>query len=129
MIYIGNGYNAAVEREKNAIGSRIAAARKNRGWNLGVLTEALKKYGIHLTRSAINKWETGETVPNAYQFLAVCIALDLDHDLTTYMRNYTPELNDEGLRMLAKYKHDLICSGNYRPEGGGNEKKACTRTA
>ena len=115
LISIGNKYNVVTEREENVIGSRIAAARKNRGWNLTILSDTLKEYGIDLSKAAINKWETGETVPNAYQFVAVCSALDMDDRLSTYKKNYTPELNEEGLRRVAQYKQDLICSGNYKP--------------
>ncbi len=115
VISIGGKYNAAVERSENVIGSRIQAARKNRGWNLNVLSETLKEYGVDLTKAAISKWETGETVPNAYQFLAACSALDMEDSLASYRENYTPELNEEGLRRVAQYKHDLICSGNYKP--------------
>ncbi len=116
LISIGSGYNAAEERAENIIGSRIAAARKQRGWNLSVLADTLKGYGVELSKAAVNKWETGETVPNAYQFLAVCTALGMDENLASYRKNTVPELNAEGLRRVAEYRRDLICSGNYRPE-------------
>ena len=116
VVSIGGKYNAVAERSENVIGSRIADGRKKLGWNLGILSEALKEYGVDLTKASINKWETGDSIPNAYQFLAVCNALGLDHNLTTFMKSYTPELNEEGQRRLAQYKYDLICSGNYRPE-------------
>lgn len=111
----GGRYNAAVERSENVIGSRIAAARKNKGWNLQVLADTLKEYGVELTKASVNKWETGETVPNAYQFLAVCTALDMENSLEAYKKDSLPELNEEGLRLLARLKNDLICSGNYKP--------------
>ena len=115
VISIGGGYNAVAERDENVIGARIAAARRNRGWNLGDLTDSLRGYGIELSKAAVNKWETGDTVPNAYQFVAVCSALDMDDSLASYRKNYTPDLNDEGLRKVAEYKRDLISSGNYKP--------------
>lgn len=114
---VSNGakYNAATERSENVIGAKIAAARKTRGWNLTDFADSLREHGVELTKGAINKWETGETVPNAYQFLAVCSALGMDEHLSFYRRNYVPELNEEGLRKVDQYKHDLICSGNYKP--------------
>ena len=114
-VSIGNKYNVNLEREENVIGSRIAAARRNKGWNLAALSDALKDHGIELSRAAINKWEMGESVPNAYQFIAVCSALDMADSISSYQKNYTPELNEEGLRKVAEYRRDLISSGNYKP--------------
>ena len=111
----GDKYNAGTERLENVIGSKIAAARKTRGWNLSVFADSLREYGVDLTKGAISKWETGETVPNTYQFLAACAALDMDDHLSSYRRNHVPELNEEGLQKVEQYRHDLICSGNYRP--------------
>ena len=55
VISIGGGYNAVAERDENVIGARIAAARRNRGWNLGDLTDSLRGYGIELSKAAVNK--------------------------------------------------------------------------
>ena len=108
-------YNVAAEKEENVIGSRIAAARKSKGWNLAALSDSLKEYGIDLSRAAINKWEMGESVPNAYQFIAVCTALDMEDSISSYQKNYTPDLNEEGLRKVSEYRRDLVSSGNYKP--------------
>lgn len=115
VIAFGARYNAAAERAQNVIGARIAAARKARGWSLSVLRDRLSEFGVDLTNSSVSKWETGETVPNVYQFLAVCSALEMEGGLDSFRQNDTPLLNEEGLRRLAEYKFDLICSGNYRP--------------
>ena len=115
VVSIGNKYNAVAERSENVIGAKIAAARKTRGWNLTAFADSLREHGVELTKGAISKWETGETVPNAYQFLAVCSALGMDEHLSFYRRNYVPELNEEGLRKVDQYKLDLISSGNYKP--------------
>lgn len=113
VVSIGTKYNAGTERSENVIGTKIAAARKTRGWNLTAFAESLREHGVELTKGAISKWETGETVPNAYQFLAVCSALGMDEHLSFYRKNYVPELNEEGLLKVDQYKHDLISSGNY----------------
>ena len=108
-------YDAATERAENVVGSRIASARKLRGLSIATFTETLKEYGVELTKGAVGKWETGETVPSIYQFLAVCSALDMDDRLSAYKTGFVPELNEEGLKKVEQYKHDLVCSGNYRP--------------
>ena len=81
VVSIGTKYNAGTERSENVIGAKIAAARKTRGWNLTAFADSLREHGVELTKGAISKWETGETVPNAYQFLAVCSALGMDEHL------------------------------------------------
>ena len=115
VIPFSSKYNVAAEKEQNVIGSRIMAARENRGWTLGNMADNLTEYGIDLSKAALSKWERGESVPNAYQFIAVCKALDMEDSLSSYQKNYTPDLNEEGLRKVAEYRRDLISSGNYKP--------------
>ena len=109
-------YNALRERGENTVGLRIAEARSARNWSLAQLTAMLQASGVKLTKAAVNKWETGETVPNVYQFLAVAALLGMDERLGAYRADCPPELNPEGLRKLNEYRQDLISSGNYRPE-------------
>ena len=92
-------YNAAGERERNAVGARIAEARNAKNWNLGKLTEGLKACGVNLTKAAVNKWETGETVPNIYQFLAVTALLGMDDRLGSYREDasHSGEIAGNGL--------------------------------
>ena len=109
------GYNAAKERESNVIGARISEARKKRGMTLADLSGRLEGLGIKVSRAAASKWETGETVPNAYQLVAVFNALDMEDRLSFFMENYIPLLNEAGIRKVEEYKADLIASGKYRP--------------
>ena len=88
----------------------ILDLRSKRGLSQDELAEK-----VFVTRQAVSRWETGETVPSVYQFLAVCSALDMDDRLSSYKNDFVPELNEEGLRKVEQYKHDLVCSGNYKP--------------
>ena len=108
-------YDAGRESENNVIGRRIAEARRRRGMTLAAFSACLENYGVHVKTAGVGKWETGDSVPNAYQLLAICSALGMDCDLGCLMGDYEPELNDEGLRVLDQHRRDLICSGNYRP--------------
>ena len=108
-------YNAEREAEANVIGRRIAEARKRRGMSIAAFSAYLGNFGVHIKTAGAGKWETGGSAPNSYQLLAICAALDIDEGLRFFTQSYEPELNEEGLRKLADYKHDLICSGNYRP--------------
>ena len=116
VTHISVSYNINAERAENVIGSRIYEARKQHGWSLNTLAEHLKACGIDIGKTALFKWENGDSVPNAYQFLAVCRILGLEDSLRTYARNYRPELNPEGLRKVEEYRRDLIRSGCYDPE-------------
>ena len=116
VTHIGVSYNVNAERDQNVIGARISEARRQLGWSLNTLAERLRDCGVELGKTALFKWENGESVPNAYQFLAVCRTLGLEDSLRSYASSYAPELNREGLRKVEEYRRDLIRSGCYDPE-------------
>ena len=111
----GKSYNAAAEKERNVIGSRLAAARKRRGMTLAALCAALEEYGVKITPASANKWENGDTVPSAYQLIALFNALGIEDRLSFFMENCEPPLNSEGIRRIEEYREDLIASGRYSP--------------
>lgn len=112
-------YNAASERENNIIGKRIQELRKRNSMSLDNLSRLLAGYGVDVQGGTINKWETGVSVPNSYQLVAVCKALDVgspDYFTAAGIQKKThPELNELGMKKLAEYKEDLIASGRYTP--------------
>lgn len=105
-------WNAAEERAENVIGQRLSMERKRRGLTLEALRELLQNHGVEIQIQGLNKWEKGLTVPNAYQFIALCRILGIE-DCMVGMESVL--LNDTGLRKLDEYKMDLIASGRYRP--------------
>ena len=108
-------YNAANERMENIIGNRIDEARRNAGLSLPQFSKLLKQFGVSVSPSGINKWTKGSALPNAYQLVAICHALDLDANVSFFTGDYTPLLNEEGLEKVRVYRDDLIASGRYRP--------------
>ena len=62
--------NAESERKANVVGKRIAEARSAKKLSLSAFAELLTEYGVAVGRSAVYKWETGVTIPSAYQLLA-----------------------------------------------------------
>ena len=112
----GEFYNAANEQQDNIIGQRIAQARTQVGLSLAKFSTLLEDYGVSVSAAAINKWEVGKAVPSAYQLMAVTQALHLDDNLSQFLGNYKPEMNEEGMRKVATYKADLIASGRYKPQ-------------
>ena len=109
-------YNAENERQANVIGSKINDARREAGLSYAMFSELLERYGVFATRSAVNKWITGDTVPNAYQLLAICHALNMDVDISMLMSNHIPDLNSTGLKKIQDYRDDLVASGKYKPQ-------------
>lgn len=108
-------YDAAAEKDQNVVGLRIAEARKNKGFSQASFCKYLRGFGVDVSSNAVGKWEIGSTIPNAYQLIAVCVALGMEEQLPYFMKNYAPALNEEGKRRVEEYKADLIASGKYRP--------------
>ena len=108
-------YNAATARENNSLGRCLAEARRCHGLSLSDLSARLNDYGIQIGGPAISKWEMGRSVPDAYQLLALCCALDLENILEILSTCKLPLLNDEGQLKLDAYRSDLVASGLYRP--------------
>ena len=109
---VSANWNAAKKRADNVIGQRLAVERKRRGLTLEALREQLQSCGVDIQIQGLSKWEKGVTVPNAYQFIALCRILGIE-DCMVDME--PPMLNNVGLRKLDEYKMDLIASGRYRP--------------
>ena len=83
-------YDATVEKQKNIIGKRISEARKLKGMSLAIFAKYLERFGLNMTSGAVGKWETGDTVPNAYQLIAICTALEIEDAVPYFMENYEP---------------------------------------
>ncbi|MCR5825147.1 MAG: XRE family transcriptional regulator [Oscillospiraceae bacterium] len=108
-------YHAEREKHQNVVGRRIGEARRQHKLSLTGLSALLSEYGVAVGRTAINKWESGESVPNAYQLLALCQALDIEAELPYFMACCKQaSLNAEGQQKLSAYREDLIASGRYR---------------
>ena len=107
-------YDAGAEYAGNAIGKKIAGERRRRGYSQGEFAALLADYGIRIGLRGYAKWETGETVPNAYQLLAIYHALQPPEG-ERWLTGGEARLNAEGLRRLEEYREDLLASGRYKP--------------
>lgn len=114
-IPFGASYNASLEQRENAVGLRLTAARKQAGLTLSALASMLRGCGVSVTPQAVCKWESGKSVPNAYQLLALSRLLELPADEFCSARASASALNDDGRRKLEQYRQDLIASGRYAP--------------
>lgn len=108
-------------RKNNAFGLKLAEARLKKKLSQPALAEELKKFNIHVSVSAICKWEKGTSLPNIYQLFALCHIMGIA-DPVSYFTGFTPEaadfspeLSPKGLHILQAMKESLIASGKYAP--------------
>ena len=111
----GLRYSAETEKRNNVIGTRLSEELKNRKLSKKEFCTTLKDYGVDVSQSALGKWTNGLTVPNAYQLLAICYALDLEDGLAAFTGEHTPLLNEVGAEKVRAYREDLIATGKYNP--------------
>ena len=117
-------FNAQEAREQNMIGKRLADARKRAHLTQPDVVNRLALLGVTCQAQAISKWEKGETVPTAYNLIALMIALEI-HEGFAYFSGALEEnpvrLNVTGMNMLKEYEDYLISTGKYVPvERHGN---------
>ena len=109
-------FQADIAKEQNILGRKIGEARKNAGLTQRELSELLVQFGVHVQTPGVNKWEKGETVPNAYQLIALCHALNIDGGLAFFTGPVAPKrdvLNAAGRRMLNSYREYLESCPRY----------------
>ena len=111
----GVRYSAETEKRNNVIGTRLSEELKNRKLSKKEFCTTLKNFGVDVSQSALGKWTNGLTVPNAYQLLAICYALDLEDGLAAFTGEHTPLLNEVGAEKVRAYREDLIATGKYNP--------------
>ena len=114
-------YNAVAEQKENSIGKRIALARKEHNMTLVEWGAFLSNYGINISDSALSKWEKGQSIPTAYQLLALCHACGIEDVLSFFSGSELPALNEEGRRKVTEYRADLIATGKYKPSSTGTK--------
>ena len=109
-------FQADMAKEKNILGRKIAEARKKKGITQAEMSELLTHFGVSVKTPGVNKWEKGETVPNAYQLVALCHALEIADGLDYFTGPVVPKkevLNATGQKMLASYRHYLENNPKY----------------
>ncbi len=109
-------FRADLARERNILGGKIREARKKAGLTQGELSALLSRFGVSVKTPGVNKWETGESVPNAYQLMALCHALEIENGLAFFtgpVAGGNEVLNAQGLRMLESYRGFLEDNPRY----------------
>jgi transcriptional regulator with XRE-family HTH domain len=118
----GVSFDGEALKEYNIIGKKIAEARKALNFSQKELSDRMLACGMKAAPGAISKWEKGDTIPNAYQLLALCHCLKIQNPFEYFTGllpesiEYSPELNQQGLNILQLFKGVLISSGQYAPK-------------
>ena len=101
------------------IGNIFAAYRKNLKYSQQDICDKLTGMGIPTKPAAYSTWETGNSIPNAVQFLAMCKILGITNIFNQFIGGYNPddpmaELNEEGRTMALNYIDLLKGSEKYQ---------------
>ncbi len=100
-----------------SIGEILNSKRRELGFSQSELAAALASDGIEVTNQAISKWETGSTLPNAKQFLALCRVLEIDDIAAAFgtvgESGVLAGLNAAGRKKALDYIDLLRGSGRY----------------
>lgn len=101
------------------IGNIFAAYRKKLKYSQQDICDKLTGMGIPTKPAAYSTWETGNSIPNAVQFLAMCKILGITDIFNQFIGGYNPddpmaELNEEGKAMALNYIDLLKGSEKYQ---------------
>lgn len=101
------------------IGNIFAAYRKNLKYSQQDICDKLTGMGIPTKPAAYSTWETGNSIPNAVQFLAMCKILGITDIFNQFIGGYNSddpmaELNEEGRAMALNYIDLLKGSEKYQ---------------
>lgn len=88
------------------LGSKLSELRKARKMSQQEVAKLVSVGSDPISNRAVSKWETGDTLPNAEQFLALCRIYDIRDVLSTFLD--MENLNDEGLNSLNKLGRERV---------------------
>ena len=95
-----------MEDSSRKLGSKLSELRKARKMSQQEVAKLVSVGSDPISNRAVSKWETGDTLPNAEQFLALCRIYDIRDVLSTFLGTEGP--NDEGLNSLNKLGRERV---------------------
>ena len=100
------------------LGKTIAKHRKEHKIKQSELALKLEYYDIFVKPNTVSAWESGLSIPNSKQLLAICEILNI-YDIYTEFVNPNPinpfrNLNETGVAKVMDYIHLLEKSGEYK---------------
>lgn len=102
----------------NDLGKTIAKHRKEHKIKQSELALKLEYYDIYVKPNTVSAWESGLSIPNSKQLLAICEILNI-YDIYTEFVSPNPinpfrNLNETGVAKVMDYIHLLEKSGEYK---------------
>ena len=95
-----------MEDSSRKLGSKLSELRKARKMSQQEVAKLVSVGSDPISNRAVSKWETGDTLPNPEQFLALCRIYDIRDVLSTFLGMEGP--NDEGLNSLNKLGRERV---------------------
>lgn len=88
------------------LGSKLSELRRARKMSQQEVAKLVSVGSDPISNRAVSKWETGDTLPNAEQFLALCRIYDIRDVLSTFLGMEAP--GDDGLNSLNKLGRERV---------------------
>lgn len=102
----------------NDLGKTIAKHRKEHKIKQSELALKLEYYDIFVKPNTVSAWESGLSIPNSKQLLAICEILNIYDIYTEFVSpnqiNPFRNLNETGVAKVMDYIHLLEKSGEYK---------------
>lgn len=113
---LDEAFNVEAAKKENLIGKAISGARRAMGMNQADLAYALSAFGISIKVTGISRWESGWSLPNTLQMIAVANILHMEDGFAQMAEGLAHpgrSLNEEGLKKLEEYRELLLLSDKY----------------
>lgn len=85
----------------------ISLQRKSKKLSQSDVAAYMSEHGFPLTQKGVSKWECGDTLPNAEQFLQLCRLFEIRDVLSVFYSDENRSLNELGIQRLEEY-HKLL---------------------
>lgn len=109
---------------RNSLGETLTRLRRGSGLTQARVAELLCSRGLDIRPAGVSKWEKGQTMPNAEQFLALCDIYSVQDVMSEFTGSggLLAGLNAEGRALVYGYARVLKLCGLY------GEQKRSSRT-
>ena len=99
-----------------ALSKELSRRRKLKKLSQAQVADYMCEHGFPLTQKGVSKWECGDTLPNAEQFLQLCRLYQVRDVLSVFFNEKTEAdgLNEDGRQRLEEYAGLLLQSERFR---------------
>lgn len=98
------------------LSKELSLQRRQKKLSQSQVAAYMSEHGFPLTQKGISKWECGDTLPNAEQFLQLCALYDIRDVLSVFLNAAYPCLNELGKQRLKEYSEMLLNDERFRED-------------